>query len=180
MAWTVAGLAVLLLAQPAGATSDSDRSGSAQRTVTVVKAELSDLAVDQDDAFDGAYAYTRIVSYVGSDGSEQTRAKLWVWGVDADEGTQFGSHVHVGPCIEGDGDAAGPHFNITTSRGEETQVSPETEIWLDLTVDKRGRGRSRSDVTFTIPSGEAQSIVIHELPTDPSGGAGPRLACIPI
>ncbi len=35
-----------------------------------------------------------------------------------------------------------------------------------------------SVVPFVVSSGAARSIVVHELPTDPAGVAGPRLACI--
>ncbi len=167
---------LILFAQPALASAHPHGS----RTVTRTAFTLVDLAVDQDDPFDDAYAKVRIVSGVNGNGDEFTKVRVKVSGIDADKGTTFGSHVHVGPCVEGDGAAAGPHFNITVSRGDDEVISDETEVWLDMTVGKRGKARSRAYVDFLIPDGEAQSIVIHEMPTDPDGGAGSRLACISI
>jgi hypothetical protein len=58
-------------------------------------------------------------------------------------------------------------------------VSPETEVWLDLTLDRHGRGRSVAVVPF-VPEPGTRSVVLHAMPTDPSGAAGPRLACLPV
>lgn len=149
------------------------------KTVSFVRLPLTDLSPDAD-AFDRAGVRARVVSRTSRSGSEMTLATLNVTRVNADAGTTFGAHVHVGPCVEDDGGAAGPHFNITDSRGETKVVSAETEIWLDFTVTANGRGHSVALVDFAIPSGEANSIVIHALPTDPTGGAGARLACVNI
>ena len=91
-------------------------------------------------------------------------------------GTRYGAHVHVGPCVAGDGAAAGPHYNSTGG----TTIDPSTEVWLDFTVRSNGTAVAVSAVPFVIPSGGAQSIVIHALATMPNGTAGARLACLPL
>lgn len=94
----------------------------------------------------------------------------------ATAGRTFGAHVHSGPCVPGDGAAAGPHFNTTGQ--PPTEISPRTEVWLDFTVTRRGYGQAVAVVPFAIPRGAAGSIVVHEQPTDDAGAAGPRLACL--
>ncbi|MCA1693194.1 MAG: superoxide dismutase family protein [Actinobacteria bacterium] len=39
---------------------------------------------------------------------------------------------------------------------------------------------SRTSVPFVIPHGAARSVVIHEQATQVGGGAGPRMACLPV
>ena len=98
-------------------------------------------------------------------------------GLDPSEaGRKLGAHVHVGPCVAGDGAAAGPHYKHDPA----APVSPEVEIWLDFTVDARGTGFAITWVDFVIEEGDAQSVVVHALPTDPTGAAGDRLACLPV
>lgn len=90
-------------------------------------------------------------------------------------GRTYGAHIHSGPCIAGDPDAAGPHLNAGDP------PSPETEVWLDVTVHEGGWGGASAAVPFTIPEGGAGSIVVHARATDPAtGDAGDRLACIPL
>jgi hypothetical protein len=103
------------------------------------------------------------------------RVHLIVRGLDRNAaGMAFGAHVHIGPCVEGDGAAAGPHYN---SGGP---PSPDTEVWLDFTVTNGGSGIGRTVVPFLIPPGGAASVVIHAMPTDPTGAAGARQACLPV
>ncbi len=105
-----------------------------------------------------------------------TTTRLVVKNMEAERGTRFGAHVHEGPCIEGDGAAAGPHWNSTGG----AEVNDQVEVWLDLRVTRRGRAKDKSHIEAVIPHGEGLSIVIHALPTDPDGGAGERLACLPL
>lgn len=167
---TLLAMAVLLMlaagAQPALAHDRVEYRGP-----------LTDLDVDNPNPTDGAWARVRAVAHKG-----QTTIRMTVSGLDRDvAGTTLGSHVHVGPCIEGDGTMAGPHYNTTGLPGTADRVvSDDTEVWLDFTVSRHGRGYSSATVEFTIPTGEAASIVIHEMATDPSGAAGARLACLPV
>jgi Cu/Zn superoxide dismutase len=135
---------------------------------------LADLRPQLADPTDGASASVLAVRVAG-----RTVTILHLRGLDRSAARRtFGAHVHVGPCVPGDGAAAGPHFNFDLHRGvDPPEVSSRTEIWLDVTVT-RGGGHAVSLVPFAVPSGAARSIVVHELPTDPVGTAGPRLACI--
>jgi Cu/Zn superoxide dismutase len=145
--------------------------------VVTANGPLVDLRPQQADPTDGARASVLAVRVAG-----RTVTILHLRGLDRSAAQRtFGAHVHVGPCVPGDGTAAVPHFNINIDvhRGvTPPEVSPRTEIWLDFTVTPRGRGHAVSLVPFAVPSGAARSIVVHELPTDPAGAAGPRLACI--
>lgn len=89
-------------------------------------------------------------------------------------GTTFGAHVHTGSCVADQGSVAGPHYNAGGG------VSPETEVWLDFTVNNGGTGHAVAVVPFEIPANGAHSIVIHALPTAPNGAAGARIACLPL
>jgi len=134
---------------------------------------LQDLAPATANATDGAYAEVWILQTA-------TRSTYWflVSGLTAPAGTTYGAHVHVGPCVAGNGAAAGPHYNTGGT------ASPETEVWLDFTVLGGGYGFAATNVPFVIEPGKAQSIVIHAEPTQDGpptpGAAGARQACLPV
>jgi Cu/Zn superoxide dismutase len=153
-----AGLAIGV--GPAAAASTFVQAGGA----------LRDLQPTTANATDGATA----TFWAVQGGGESTHV-LVVRGLDpASAGTTFGAHVHVGPCVAGNGTAAGPHYRTGGA------ASPETEVWLDFTVRAGGYAVARTTVPFTIEPGTAQSVVIHALPTDPTGAAGARQACLPV
>lgn len=143
--------------------------------VVTAHGPLTDLRPQTADPTDGASASVLAVRVAG-----RTVTILHLRGLDRSAAHRtFGAHVHIGPCVPGNGTAAGAHFNIDQHRGvSPPEVSSRTEIWLDVTVTPRGSGRAVSLVPFAVPPGAARSIVVHELPTDPAGAAGPRLACI--
>ncbi len=59
------------------------------------------------------------------------------------------------------------------------EISEDTEVWLDITVDD-GAGTSTASVPF-VPLAGNRSVVIHALATDHhTGAAGARLACLPV
>jgi len=96
-------------------------------------------------------------------------------------GTTLGAHVHVGACVAGSGAVAGPHFNAGGV------ASPQTEVWLDFTINANGTARAQATVPFVIAAGGAASVVIHAEPTHAGpgptpapGSAGIRLACLPV
>lgn len=159
--------ALALLAVPAAA---------APATTLHAEGPLRDLSAAAD-ATDGASARVVAVSHGGG-----STVVLHVDGLARDAaGTTFGAHVHVGPCVAGDGAAAGPHYNHDVATGDPTpQVSPQTEVWLDLTVRGGGTATSVAHVPFRIAPGDAASVVVHAEPTAPSGAAGARLACLPV
>ncbi len=112
---------------------------------------------------------------------EAATAVLRVTGVDrAQAGRTFGAHLHTGPCVAGDGAAAGPHYNHDVATGRlPVGVDRTTEVWLDLTVTPGGSATTVTHVPFT-PSGGQRSVVLHALPTDAAGLAGARLVCLPV
>jgi Cu-Zn family superoxide dismutase len=137
---------------------------------------LRDLAPSSTSPFDGARARVQIVE----SGNGASHAVLTVKGIGAAaEGQTFGAHLHEGPCIAGDGAAAGPHYNSHVHSGGPAEVSDQTEVWLDFTVAD-GTGTGTATVPF-VPESGSRSVVVHALPTNPAnGGAGPRLACLTV
>jgi len=160
--WTAAcGLsAVCVAALPAGADPVRARGAGELRDVQLATAQPTDHATAQVTASE-------------SDGT--TTVTLKVQGLDhAAAGTELGAHIHVGTCVEGDGAAAGPHYN---SGGP---ASPSTEVWLDFEVQADGTGDAATTVPFVIPAGAAHSLIVHEHDTHADGTAGPRWACLPV
>lgn len=165
LTWTAAAAAAITLvsgAAPAGAHSVVRAAGP-----------LSDLSGDANTT-DGASA--RVLSVEPGNGT--THVILVLTGLDGSAaGTTYGAHVHVGPCVAGNGGAAGAHYNT----GDGGVPSTANEVWLDFTVRPGGVAVSRATVGFEIPSGAAQSVVIHADPTEHgTGAAGARIACLPV
>jgi Cu/Zn superoxide dismutase len=135
---------------------------------------LVDLQPAVANATDGAWADLWSVSEDG-----ETWMWLFIEGLDpAAEGATYGVHIHVGPCVAGNGAAAGPHYN--SNGGVPTT---ENEVWLDFEVLPGGYGYAKTAVPFEIAPGTARSMVIHLEPTQAGGAtpgaAGGRQACLP-
>ncbi|WP_371403261.1 superoxide dismutase family protein [Kribbella sp. NBC_00662] len=125
--------------------------------------------------FQGARAVVVMVSH-----GARTSVRLKVTGVEHAAGRTFGAHLHTGPCVAGDGAAAGPHYNTDVISGRKpVRVDREHEIWLDFTVSPSGAGTASTVVPFAPKPGN-RSIVIHQDETDSHGSAGARLACLPL
>lgn len=163
----VATSAVLVTGVPTAVAAPADPG------VVANHERLRELA--PDGPFGSARALGVLVSH------DSTLAILQVRGIDRSvAGRSFGAHLHAGPCIAGDGAAAGPHYNTDTIAGKvPPRVDPTTEIWLDFTVTPSGAANALTVVPFTPLPGN-RSIVIHAQPTDHHGTAGPRLACLPL
>ena len=173
---TIRRLAAAGAAAAFAVTFNAAAAGAAAPDTGVVRqftAPLTDLQPG-DDPLDGATAQLIMIEHAGS-----TTFVLIVTGIDRDvAGTTYGAHLHVGPCVEGNGAAAGPHYNSTGQ--PPTEVSPDTEVWLDFTVTAGGTGVSVTTVPFVPAAGENRSVVIHAEPTSPTGGAGARQACLQV
>ena len=157
---------VLLAASPALAL------GPILRTA----AQLTDVAPAAAGPFDGASARVQLV-----ESARGSHAVLTVTGIaPSAEGGTFGAHLHDGPCVAGDGAAAGPHYNAHVHGQTETAgVNDRTEIWLDFRVED-GSGTGTASVPF-VPEPGRRSVVVHAAPTNPeTGGAGARLACLTV
>ena len=135
--------------------------------------ELRDLQLATHEPTDHATAQV-----VASESGGSTTVTLKVQGIEhAAEANTYGAHVHTGTCVEGNGAAAGPHFNSTGG----ATISNQTEVWLDFTVDSSGTARSSATVPFTIAKGGAGAVVIHAAHTNATtGAAGARWACLPV
>ena len=163
LAGLAAGAAVLLLA--------TSSAGAAAPTRARGAGELRDLQLTTAQPTDHATAQVTAVE----DGGDTT-VTLKVQGLDhALAGTELGAHVHSGTCVEGNGAAAGLHYNAGGG------ISDETEVWLDFTIQPNGTGAAVATVPFTIPEGAAGAVVIHAMHTDHvTGAAGARWACLPV
>jgi Cu/Zn superoxide dismutase len=181
------GALLLITTAPLAVAHDSDRNsirrhrevGSLRLSYGYNADPLRDLQLSTDEPFDGAYASVTMISW-----GRASYFALRVRGVDQGPvGQRYGAHLHTESCVAGDGDAAGPHYNIDLLAGvpkAEAEVSSNTEVWLDFKLNSRGEGRSSTVVPFVPADGE-RAIVIHADPTDTStGGAGARLACLPL
>ncbi len=143
-------------------------AAAAGARVVTNRAPLSDLAPATADGTDGAAGFA-----LGVVRDDRTTVLLVTTAL-TDPGATHGAHVHTGPCIAGNGAAAGPHYNHGGG------ISASTEVWLDFEV-RGSTGVAVANVPFAIPEGGARSIVIHAAPTDPTtGAAGARLACLPL
>jgi hypothetical protein len=171
-------LTITLAAAPALADSrladgDDHGDGPAVKGQTLVfHSPLSDLQPTTAAPLDGARATLRLTL-----GSTRSAYVLTVKGIGRSAaGTTYGAHLHTGPCVPGDGVAAGPHYNSATP----PVIDDEHEVWLDFSVKRDGTGRASTVVPF-VPVHAARSVVIHEMATDHDTGiAGARLACIPV
>ncbi|WP_181449011.1 superoxide dismutase family protein [Nonomuraea aridisoli] len=132
--------------------------------------DTSAIVYDRKLAPEGSQASVTVESSGG-----QTRTSLVVEGLLPNR--RYGSHLHVNPCGKKP-EAAGPHFQHHTG-----QINPSSEVWLDLTTDAEGAGRSTSRNDWTLTQAKLPgSLVIHSDPTVTSGPkvgeAGARVACL--
>ncbi|WP_461022856.1 hypothetical protein [Thalassiella azotivora] len=170
----LAAVPAVAQAHPGGDGTSADR-GRGHVSTVVERGALTDLRPGTDDPTDGARA-----GFVAVGVGDRTTAVLTLRGVRAEPGRTLGVHVHVGPCVEGDGAAAGPHYNVDAQTGREpVRVSPRTEVWLDSTIRRGGSSVAVARVPFTVEPG-TRSVVVHERPTAEDGSAGERLACLPV
>jgi hypothetical protein len=174
---SLASLAALVLVPATSATAGAVASAHPDHRGTVVHSRgyLTDLQLAVADPTDGVRAQATAVT-----GRGRTLVVLKVRGFDpSSAGRTFGAHVHSGACVEGDGAAAGPHYNSTGV--PPVEISEDTEVWLDFTVGRKGWASAVALVPFDIPAGAAGAIVVHQEETAPGTGvAGPRLACLPM
>jgi hypothetical protein len=108
----------------------------------------------------------------------------------------LGSHLHTGPCVEGDGGSAGPHYNhdvVTNNKrfpvpgevktyGYTAEISTSTEVWFDLRPDGLDHASAETKVDFVpVDPDGVMSVVVHAKGTNPTTGtAGDRQACFPL
>jgi Cu/Zn superoxide dismutase len=126
----------------------------------------------------------------------RTTFSIKVTGIDIDAADQlFGAHLHTGSCLEGNGAAAGPHYNTqlypagsyaTYSAIPVELKTANNEVWFDLVPSEEdGAASDQVTVDFVpVDLDGVMSIVIHAEPTVDggtlSGMAGAREACFPL
>ncbi|WP_209312821.1 hypothetical protein [Streptomyces lonarensis] len=100
-------------------------------------------------------------------------------------GHTFGAHVHTDACGARPADS-GPHYR-NIEGDDPALANPANEVWLDVTADGRGAGRSTAVQEWTFRPGEAASVVLHEHATSDGhaghgapGEAGDRVACVTV
>jgi hypothetical protein len=168
-------MAALAAAAPAQAEA-ATHAHAEQAAAHVFQGSLTDLQPVTSSPFDGARAK---VVFVQHGGSSMFVLVLSGVGPEAAQHT-YGAHLHTGPCVAGNGAAAGPHYNQSTVNGVvPPDVSDQTEVWLDVTVGPDGGAVAIARVPF-VPAPGNRAIVVHEKATDDHGTAGARLACLPV
>lgn len=171
---TAVGLAVcgLLVASADGAQARAEQSAVG----ATFSGPLTNFNTAESAPFDSATAVLRVVET-----THGTNFLIQVAGIDpAAAGSEFGAHLHTGPCVKGNGAAAGPHYNSDQIAGvTPPEVNSTTEVWLNLKPNPAGKAVDEARVPF-VPKGGERSIVIHAAPTSPTGTAGARIACLPV
>ena len=90
-------------------------------------------------------------------------------------GKSLGAHAHVNSCAA-DPAAAGGHY-ANPAAAPDTPLHSK-EIWLDVTVRPGGSALSVTTVDWLIRPGDANSVVLHAMPTNhDTGAAGARMLC---
>jgi Cu-Zn family superoxide dismutase len=102
-------------------------------------------------------------------------------------GAQHGFHVHEkGDCSSGDGMSAGGHFNPAAKPHGSLAADHHAGDMPNVTADSYGNATASFDIPgLTIGSGAAdivgKGLIVHRDPDDyktqPTGNAGPRIAC---
>lgn len=94
----------------------------------------------------------------------------------------FGSHLHQRAC--GDEKGGGHYQNTPFPMGKMANdpefANPVNEAWLDFETDAAGDGAVELTVAWLPRPGEGKGIVFHHMATAEGGGAGARLACLPV
>lgn len=174
---TTVGLVVAGGLLPATAAVASSATGNGGH---VFAGALRDLQLATDEPLDGASARLTMANHEGDSTFVLNVKGIDVTGTDSAAGHTFGAHLHLGPCVSGNGAAALPHYNTDVLAGDTTpSIDETTEVWLDFTVTSDGTGHAVAHVPFVPLSGD-RAVVIHRDATNELGAAGPRLACLPV
>ncbi|HMI85413.1 MAG TPA: hypothetical protein VK550_15060 [Polyangiaceae bacterium] len=110
-------------------------------------------------------------------GGGKMRVKLTVSALPANR--PFGSHIHKLACE--DTKAGGHYQNNPAPDGganDPAFANAANEVWLDFVTDASGAASKETTVDFVPRTGQAKSVVIHDMLTMDGGLAGAKLACI--
>lgn len=158
-------------------------------------------------ALDSARAKITIKEGTDSDGHPTTTFSVRVTGIrSVVPGTELGSHLHTGECVEGDygnplatprvipASQAGPHYNQEVVVGGKkfpanagpddpiAAINDQTEVWLKFFPDADGMAYDQTTVPFVpVDPDGVMAVVVHVAPTNTTtGAAGDRQACFPV
>jgi hypothetical protein len=134
-----------------------------------------------DKAFNGATATLRIMKT-----PDGTGFKLRVEEIDTSTdpsvvGRHFGSHLHVGPCVDDPDQTDGLYPDETRGHYQDVEggpVTPDNEVWFDVVPNDNGVATHNTFVSFKPVDRvglREMSIVIHAGPT-----GGKRETCLPL
>jgi len=162
---------------PATSAAANPDNGNGAR---VFAGELRDLQPSTVEPLEGASARLTMANHNGDSTFVLNVEGIDVTGAGSAAGHEYGAHLHLGPCVAGNGLAALAHYNTDVLAGATPPTIDETtEVWLDFTVQADGTGHAVAHVPFVADPGE-RAVVIHRDATNELGVAGPRLACLPV
>jgi hypothetical protein len=166
---------------------------AASGVLSTIFREQSESLLTTSGPFDAAKAKISIAV----DGDKSTTFNIDLTKIDSsmiDPSIEtLGSHLHTGPCVEGLGGSAGPHYNHDVvyrnkewpvpgqkTYGYTADVNRSTEVWFDLDVADVASAETTVPFVPRDPDG-VMSVVVHVGPTNPAtGAAGARQACFPL
>jgi Cu/Zn superoxide dismutase len=161
-------------------------------------------------AADGPFDSTTGKVTIVENDNGSTTFSIKITGIDVSVAEEeFGAHLHIGRCVDGDyaavgksaGSLAGPHYNTQLAPAgpyatygliPPDMLTADTEVWFDLVPSKEdGAASYAATVPFVPVDGDGtMSIVVHELENNTAFGipnegqlagyAGTRQACFPL
>ncbi|WP_435280409.1 superoxide dismutase family protein [Streptomyces koelreuteriae] len=162
--------AALSAAGPGGAGAVEGYSVRAEARFVAAGAAQGSAALTYDRGLVPVGSWIQVRQHTVPGGGTTVRLKV----AGMKPGHAYGVHVHQKPCGV-DPEAAGGHYQHRPS-SDPHHVSPDNEVWLDFTADRRGAGAASARHEWGFRPGEASSVVIHDVP----GGAGERAACFTV
>jgi Cu-Zn family superoxide dismutase len=112
-----------------------------------------------------------VIAWIRTFGEPGTN--IWMSIDQLAKNTNYPAHVHVKPCAP-PAKGGGHYQNVPGGPADETN-----EIHLDFSSDDLGFALVYREVPYSVRSGEARSIVIHDATPDAEGKL-PKLACVDV
>ena len=121
--------------------------------------DSGDFLTSTAQPLDAAKAKITITEGSDSEGSVSTTFAIRVTGIDPTidptiVGKTLGTHLHIGPCVEGDAvrlcpaDKPGHITTMTWLSVNSKTISRDTEVWFDLVPDEEGMAYDSTTVPF--------------------------------
>ena len=171
-------MALLLTLAACGDVPPPDEPGTADTTATAPRVAVAELAPASGSNVEGTVTFT-----------EQDENILVVAQVRGLEPGRHGFHIHEhGDCSAPDASSAGGHFApLNDPHGAPSEKPGERHVgdFGNLVADSSGVSEYRREDNVIAFEGErsiiGKAVIIHQeaddLTSQPSGAAGPRIAC---